>query len=139
MKRILAPLIALGLLFLLAFFLQNVFPPLVNFLAWFYLTKETISAPITTGQAIVIDIATHFITYSFVGSLFGLFGSCDEKWMHVVYVIASEVVSLTLVVPLRFILDYYWILIIVLGVLLIGAITLYILTKKKEKKELAND
>lgn len=139
MKRVLAPFIALGFLFLLAFFLQNVFPPLVNFLAWFYLTKETISAPITTGQAIAIDIATHFLTYGFVGSLFGFFGWYDKDGMHIVYVIVSEIVSLVLVVLLRFILDYYWILIIILGVLLIGAIALYILTKKKEKKELAND
>ncbi len=135
MKRLFAPLIGIAALFILIFFLQYVFPPLMSFLAWFFLTKEEINAPLSTGQAIAIDIATHAITYASVGAIFGFLGWFNKNAMHVIYVILSEVIALALAVLLRFILDYYWILFIILGVLLVAGITMFVLLKKREKQE----
>lgn len=135
MKKILSPFIAIAVLFAILFFLSYVFPPLMEFLAWWFLTKETITAPLSTGQAVLIDILTHAITYISVGVLFGFLGWWNSDAMHVVYVIGSEVISLLLALLLRFIIDFYWILFIVLGLLVVAAIVLFILAKKKEKKE----
>lgn len=135
MKKILAPFIGIAAFFILILFLSYVFPPLIEFLAWWFLTKETITAPLSTGQAVLIDIITHAVMYISVGALFGFLGWWNSDAMHVVYVIGSEVISLLLALLLRFIIDYYWILFIVLGLIVVAAIVLFTLTKKKEKKE----
>lgn len=137
MRRLFAPLIGIAALFILIFFLQYVFPPLMNFLAWFFLAKEEINAPLTTGQAVAIDIATHAITYASVGAIFGWF---NKDTMHVTYVILSEAIALALAVLLRFVLDYYWIIFIILGVFLAVGVTLFALLKKQKiQEEVAHD
>lgn len=135
MRKLFAPVLGILALVVAIFFLSYVVPPLFEFLAWWFLTKETITAPLSTGQAVLIDVITHAITYISVGVLFGFLGWWNSDAMHVVYVIGSEVISLLLALLLRFIIDYYWILFIVLGLLVVAAIVLFILAKKKEKKE----
>ena len=133
MKKLLAPFVGIAAFFILIFFLSYVFPPLMEFLAWWFLTKETISAPLSTGQTVLVDIITHIVTYISVGALFGFLGWFDKKAMHYVYVLISEAVSLGLFVLLRFIIDYYWIIFIILGVLVVVAIALFIILKMRDK------
>lgn len=135
MKKVCAPILGILAFVVAIYFLSYVVPPLFEFLAWWFLTKETITAPLSTGQAVLIDIITHVITYISVGVLFGFLGWWNSDAMHVVYVIGSEVVLLLLALLLRFIINYYWILFIVLGLLVVGAIILSILTKKKGNKD----
>ena len=133
MKRILAPFIGIAAFFILIFFLSYVFPPLMEFLAWWFLTKESISAPLSTGQTVLIDIITHIITYISVGAIFGFLGWFDKKAMHYAYVLISEAVSLGLLILLRFIIDYYWVIFIILGVLVVVAVVLFIILKVRDK------
>ena len=135
MRKVFAPILGILAFVVAIYFLSYVFPPLFEFLAWWFLTKETITAPLSTGQAVLIDIITHAITYISVCVLFGFLGWWNSDAMHVAYVIGSEVISLLLALLLRFIIDYYWILFIVLGLLAAATIVLFILTKKKDKKE----
>lgn len=107
----------------------------MEFLAWWFLTKETISAPLSTGQTILIDIITHLITYISVGAIFGFLGWFNGKVMHYAYVGISEVVSLGLLVLMRFIIDYYWVIFIILGVLILTAVVLLIILKIRDKKD----
>lgn len=139
MRKVFAPIIGIVAAIALLYFLSYFVPPLFEFLAWWFLTKETITAPLSTGQAVLIDIITHAVTYISVGVLFGFLGWWNSDVMHVVYVIGSEVVSLLLALLLRFIIEYYWVLFIVLGLLIAGAIVLFILTKKKEKRDDAEE
>ena len=139
MKKIFAPLLSIVGLLVAIFVLSYVVPPVAWFLEWYFILKEEITAPITTGQAVIIDLITHLITYSFVGAVFGLFRCWDKDAMRIVYVIISEIVSLGLALLLRAILDYYWILFIILGVFLIGMTVIYIINKKKEKRVKDND
>ena len=139
MRKLFAPFIAIAAFIIAIVFLAYVFPPLMEFLAWWFVTKETVSAPLSTGQTILIDVVTHLITYASVGVLFGFLGWWNKDAMHIVYVVISEVISLLLALLLRFIIDYYWIIFIILGVLLITAIVLFIILKSKEKKEEEDD
>lgn len=97
--------------------------------------NEEINAPITTGQAVLIDLITHLITYASVGAIFGSLGWFNGKAMHYGYVIISEVVALGLAILLRFILDYYWIIFIIVGVIVITTITIAIIFKLRNKKK----
>ena len=135
MRKVFAPILGILAVVVTLYFLSYVVPPLFEFLAWWFLTKETVTAPLSTGQAVLIDVITHAVTFISVGVLFGFLGWWNSDVMHVVYVIGSEVISLLLALLLRFIIDYYWILFIILGLLVIAAVVLFILTKKKEKKE----
>lgn len=139
MRKLFAPFIAIAVFIIAIVFLAYVFPPLMEFLAWWFATKEAVSAPLSTGQTILIDIVTHLITYASIGVIFGFLGWWDKDAMHIVYVVISEVISLLLALLLRFIIDYYWIIFIILGVLLITAIVLFIILKSKEKKEEEDD
>ena len=134
MKKVFAPILGILAFVITIYFLSYVVPPLFEFLAWWFLTKETITAPLSTGQAVLIDIITHVVTYVSVGVLFGFLGWWNSDAMHVAYIIGSEVISILLALLLRFIIDYYWILFIILGLLIVGAIVLYILTKKADIK-----
>ncbi|MCR5349372.1 MAG: hypothetical protein K6E20_00115 [Acholeplasmatales bacterium] len=139
MKRLFAHIISFVVFLIVIFILSKVIKPVGDFLAWWFITKEEINAPISTGQAILIDLITHLITYASVGVIFGLLGWFNGKAMHYTYVIISEVVALGLAILLRFILDYYWILFIIVGVLFVTAVIIYVITKfnrrKKDKKE----
>ena len=135
MKRLFAPIISIVAFLVVIFILSYVIKPLGDFLAWWFLTKEEINAPITTGQAILIDIITHLITYASVGVIFGTIGWFDSDAMHVAYVIISEVIALALAILLRFILDYYWIIFIIVGVIVITTIIVSIIFKVRNKKK----
>ncbi len=139
MKKLLAPFISIIAFLLIIFIFSYVFPPIANFLAWWFITKEEINAPISTGQAVIIDIITHAITYGAVGMIFSTLGWFNGKAMHITYVAISEVIALSLALLMRFIIDYYWIIFIIIGVLLIGAIVLYVLTSRKNKKNVPNE
>ena len=139
MRKLFAPFIAIAAFIIAIVFLAYVFPPLMEFLAWWFVTKEVVSAPLSTGQTILIDIVTHLITYASVGVIFGFLGWWNKDAMHIGYAVISEVISLLLALLLRFIIDYYWIIFIILGVLLITAIVLFIILKSKEKKEEEDD
>lgn len=138
MKKLFAPFIAIAALLVFVFIFSYVFPPMANFLTWWFITKEEINAPISTGQAVLIDVITHIITYGAVGALFGYLDWFNGKAMHIAYVIISEVVALGLALLMRFILNYYWIIFIIIGVLLVVAIVLFILTTRKDKKKTKN-
>lgn len=135
MRKLFAPFITIAVFIIAIVFLAYVFPPLMEFLAWWFVTKEAVSAPLSTGQTILIDVVTHLITYASVGAIFGFLGWWNKDAMHVVYVVISEAISLLLALLLRFIINYYWIIFIILGVLLITAIVLFVILKSKEKKE----
>ena len=135
MKRLFAPIISIAAFLVVIFILSYVIKPLGDFLAWWFLTKEEINAPITTGQIILIDLITHLITYTSVGVIFGLLGWFNGKAMHYAYVIISEVVALGLAILLRFILDYYWIIFIIVGVIVITTIIVSIILKVRKKKK----
>lgn len=135
MKKIFAPIISFVVFLVVIFILSKVIKPVEDFLAWWFITKEEINAPITTGQAVLIDLITHLITYASVGALFGTIGCFNGKAMHYAYVIISEMVALGLAILLRFILDYYWIIFIVVGVIVIVTITLAIIFKLGNKKK----
>ncbi len=137
MKKILAPVISVVAVFAMILIFSYVFPWLANFLSWWFITKEEINAPISTGQAVIIDIITHLITYSAVGALFGYFGWFNGKAMHYAYVIISGVFALSLAVLLRFIWDYYWIIFIALG-LLIALLIVFLILNLKKKPNIAN-
>lgn len=114
--------------------LSKVIKPLGEFLAWWFITKEEINAPITTTQAIIIDVATHFITYIAVGIIFGTIGWFDSDVMHYAYVVISELIALGLAILLRFILDYYWIIFVIIGIFFLTAIIIYLVHKNIEYK-----
>ena len=139
MKKLFVPIISVVVFLVVIFILSYVIKPLGYFLAWWFITKEEINAPITTGQAFLIDLITHLITYASVGVIFGTIGWFDSDAMHVAYVIISEVIALALAILLRFILDYYWIIFIIVGVLFVTAVITCVITKfnrrKKVKKE----
>ena len=139
MKRLFAPIISFVVFLVVIFILSKVIKPVGDFLAWWFITKEEINAPITTGQAILIDLITHLITYASVGVIFGTIGWFDSDAMHVAYVIISEIIALVLAILLRFFLDYYWVIFIIVGVIVAAAIVILIITKfnrrKKDKKE----
>ena len=135
MKKIIGPvfgaLAGIGILYALSY----VLPPIGEFLAWWFVTSETIKTSLTTGQVILIDLITHGITYLSVGAIFGFVGWWNSECMHYVYVAISEIVSLLLALLLRFIITYYWIIFIILGLLIVLGILFYFLAKKKTKEE----
>ena len=135
MKKLFAPIISFVVFLIVIFILSKVIKPVGDFLAWWFITKEEINAPISTGQAILIDLITHLITYASVGVIFGLLGWFNGKAMHYTYVIISEVVALGLAILLRFILDYYWIIFIIVGVIVITTIIVSIILKVRNKKK----
>ena len=135
MKKLFAPIISIVAFLVVIYILLYVIKPLGDFFAWWFLTKEEINAPITTWQAIGIDAITHLITYASVGVIFGTIGWFDSDAMHVAYVIISEFVALALAILLRFILDYYWIIFIIVGVIVIATITFAIIFKVRNKKK----
>lgn len=135
MKKILAPIVSIATFFIVIFILSYVFPPVMKFVTWWFITKEEVNASINTGQAILIDIITHLVTYAAVGAIFGFLGWFDSDAMHYAYVVISEVIALALAILMRFILDYYWIIFIILGILVAAAITMVIILKAKEKKK----
>lgn len=139
MKKLLAPFISIIAFLLIIFIFSYVFPPIANFLAWWFITKEEINAPISTGQAVIIDLITHAITYSAVGMIFSALGWFNGKAMHITYVVISEVIALGLSLLMRFIIDYYWIIFLIMGALLIGAIVLYVLNSRKGRKNVPNE
>ncbi len=133
MKKILAPVIAVLTVFAMILIFSYVFPWLASFLSWWFITKEEINAPISTGQAVLIDIITHLVTYAAVGALFGYFDWFNGKAMHYAYAIISEAIALALAVLLRFIWNYYWIIFIVLGLLIILLIVFVIVNSKRKR------
>ena len=135
MKNLFGPFISLAGFFLAIFILTKVVPGVMNFFEWWFLTSESVTSVLNTEQIVFIDTITHIVTYSAVGTIFGFFNYWDKKAMHYVYVIISEIVALALAVMLRFILDYYWIIFIIIGVFLLIALTFYIISKKKKEKK----
>lgn len=137
MKKLFAPVISLVVFLFLIFILSSFIPALANFLAWWFITKEEINAPITTGQAVIIDLITHAITYVSVFIIFATLDWWNSKAMHYIYVVISEVVALGLAILMRFIIDYYWIIFIIIGVVIVASIiiTVIIRTQKKKKEE----
>lgn len=135
MKKLFAPIISIVAFLIVIFILSKFIPALANFLAWWFITKEEINAPISTGQAILIDLITHLITYASVGVIFGTIGWFDSDAMHVAYVIISEAIALALAILLRFILNYYWIIFIIIGVIVITTIIVSIILKVRNKKK----
>ena len=135
MKKICASISGVIVVVAILYVLSYVLPPLARFLAWWFVTSETIKAPLTTGQAILIDIITHGITYLSVGAIFGFLGWWNSDCMHYVYVAISEVISLLLALLMRFIINYYWVIFIVLGLLIGLGILFYFLPNKKPKEE----
>lgn len=133
MKKFFAPIISFVAFLIVIFILSKVIKSVGDFLAWWFITKEEINAPITTGQAILIDLIAHLITYVSVGAIFGLLGWFNGKAMHVSYLIISEIVALALAVLLRFILDYYWVIFIIIGVMGVTTITFTIIFKFRNK------
>lgn len=138
MKRFFVSLISLVALFLSIFILTKVIPPLAELWAWFFITKEEVDSTITAGQAILIDFLTHLITYASVGAIFAFLNAWNSQNMHYAYIIISEVISLCLAVLLRFILDYYWIILIILGIILIIGVVMLFLARRKAKTEELN-
>ena len=135
MKKAFGPILSIIGLLLAAFILSKVVPAVGTFFAWFFITKEEMEAPLTTGEIVIIDIITHLVTYSLVGVIFGFSGKWDKQNMHYVYVIISGVISLGLAVLLRFIIDYYWILLIILGICLVAVGIILIKIRKNSKAE----
>ena len=135
MRKIVDSVIGVVLGLVVLFILSKVVKPVGDFLAWWFVTKEEINAPITTGQAVIIDLITHAITYVAVFILFAALDWWNSKAMHYVYVAVSEVVALGLAILLRFILDYYWIIFIIVGVLVITTIIVSIIFKVRNKKK----
>ena len=135
MKKIFGPIIGVLTFVGILYFLSYVLPPLAEFLGWWFVTSETIKAPLTTGQVILIDLITHGITYLTVGVIFGSIGWWNSECMHYVYIVISEVISLLLALLLRFIIAYYWIIFIVLGLFVLLGILFYFLPKKEVKEE----
>lgn len=135
MKKLLTPIISAVVFFVLIFILSYIIKPVGDFLAWWFITKEEINAPITTGQAVLIDLITHSITYISVGAIFGLLGKFNGKAMHVAYIIISESISLALAILLRVILDYYWVIFIIVGAIIMMAVLVFIVYKVKKNKK----
>ena len=135
MKKIFSPILGVLAVVGTLFILSYVVPPLLEFFAWWFLTSETIKAPLTTGQAVLIDLITHGITYLCVGAIFGFLGWWNSDCMHYVRITVSEIISLGLALVMRFIITYYWIIFIVLGLLVGLGILFYFLPKKKPKEE----
>ena len=132
-KTFFGPILSIIVLLLAAFILSKVVPAVASFFAWFFITKEEMSAPLTKGEVIIVDIITHLVTYSLVGVIFSLLGKWDKRNMHYAYVIISEAVSLGLAVLLRFIIDYYWIILILLGAFVVVASLVFIKMRKNIK------
>lgn len=132
-NRFLGPIMPIIVLLLVAFIFSKVIPAVESFFEWFFITKEEMSAPLTTGQVIIIDIITHLITYYLVGVLFELSGKWNKRDMHYVSLIISEAVSLGLAVMLRFIIDYYWVLFILWGIFAVALGIVFIKTRKNTK------
>ena len=132
MKKLFAPFISIGLFILFIYILSYVLEPVANFLAWFFLTKKEVENTLTTGQAILIDIFTHIATYSIVGAIFNALGAFDKNGMHLLYVIISELISLGLAILMRFIIDYYWIIFIILGIMVLTVIGFYLYKKYRK-------
>ena len=118
--------------FVILFFLLKHLSQIVDFILWFYLLKEGLSAPITTIQVILIDSITHVLTFLFVGSVFAYFGWWNKNTMEALYVIVSEIISLVLIVLVRLFINYYWILFVVLGLFVIALIVFEILKKRAQ-------
>ena len=118
--------------FVILFFLLKHLSQIADFILWFYLLKEGLSAPITTIQVILIDSITHVLTFLFVGSAFAYFGWWDKNAMKALYVIVSEIISLVLIVLVRLFINYYWILFVVLGLFVIALIVFEILKKRAQ-------
>ena len=138
MKKIFAPLISIATFVFVVFLLSKIITPVAELLAWFFITKEEVSSTLTTGQAILIDILTHLITYASVGGIFAYLNAWNSQNMHYAYIIISEIISLCLAVLLRFILDYYWILLILLGIILTTGVIMFFLARRKNKTEELN-
>ena len=121
--------------FIILFFLLKNLSQIVDFILWFYLLKEGLSAPINTIQVILIDSITHILTFLLVGSVFAYLGWWDKNAMKVLYAIVSEIVSLVLIVLVRFFINYFWVLFIILGLFAIALIVLEILKKRISKNK----
>lgn len=133
MKKIFAPLISIATFVFVVFLLSKIITPVAELLAWFFITKEEVDSTITTGHAILIDILTHLITYASVGAIFAFLNAWNSQNMHYAYIIISEIISLCLAISLRFILDYYWIILILLGILLTTGVIMFFLARRKNK------
>ncbi len=86
----------------------------------------------------LIDTITHVVTYVAVGALFGYLGWFNRKAMHYAYVIISEMIALSLALLMRFVIDCYWIVLIIIGIFLTIAIMLFVLNLRKDKKNTYN-
>ncbi len=134
MKRVISFLFKLAAIVLLLFFLAHLLPPLMDFFAWLFLTKEEAEVPLSSFWSIIIAIAAHLATFSLVGSIFEFLGWFNSSAMKITYVVISEIIALALVLLLRFILDYYWVILIVLAVfVLAGVIVFWLLFRKKKQ------
>ena len=135
MNKVFAPLLGIGSLVLAAFILTEVVAPVAEFFAWFYLTKQELESALSTGQVVAVDTLTHIITYTAVGALFSWLRAWDSEKMSIVYFIISETLSLGFMVLLRWLITYYWILLIILGVVLVAGVALIVLNIKRKKEE----
>lgn len=132
MKKLFEPLISIGLFILVIYILSYVLKPVANFLAWFFLTKKEVEITLTTGQVILIYIFTHIVTFGIVGAVFNVLGVFDKNGMHLLYVIISELISLGLAILMRFTIEYYWIIFIILGIMILIAIGFYLYKKRRK-------
>lgn len=90
MKKVLAPIVGIGILLLIAN--TNILQALGNFALW--LIKLDLTSPdVSIGGQIVIKVLTFLITYAAVGALFNALNWFDSDVMHIVYVVISTILS----------------------------------------------
>lgn len=131
MKKLLAPVVGIGLLLLIA--KTDILQSICNFALW--LIKLDLTSPdVSIGSQIVIKILTFLITYAAVGALFNALSWFDSKTMHIVYVVISTILSFVFCHVFHFVeANALWIGIGVAAIIVAGAVWLIVARVREAK------
>lgn len=112
----------------------HIFPVLTDFVMWWLKLDNYATEKMPTWGLIVLDLMVAPVVYLCVGTIFDALGRYDKGAMHYTNLLLSSVLTVGVSLVVRFFIDYWWIMLIVIGVGIV--VIVLIKTCKSKRKEI---
>ena len=132
MKKEIAGIISSIVLLLLL--CSGAFADIFRFFAWLF-TLQYSAPEVTIAGGIIVRVLTFLISYGLVGVLFTALGWFNSKAMKIVYFVISTLLGFVIAYIVWGIEQYILIISIVMGIIVLGVITYFVIKAILDKKK----
>lgn len=112
----------------------GIFSKCVDIFTWLFMLNYN-GPEISIVGNIIVRVLTFAVSYIVVGLIFKLLGWFNGKAMSIVYFVVSTLIGFILAYAVWLVEEYYLILIIIFGSVLVVTITILIIMRTRGKKQ----